>query len=249
MTMSGIENNFKVRLIPVASLKNSADLSGIRASQVSFDVTPGFSESRSAEYTPVVPIHMPGAVQVYKNTNSRSFEISAMLISRNIEDALKNMSDLQKLRGWMMPYFGKSSTLTNAQDQARSMGSKVDASNDQASNRIKYEGVQLRGAPPDVLFLYAYSTGQNDTRPHIDGDASRVNINRVPVVMTNLNITYPDDVDYIPVYDRSKGNPTSYAEPFPKKMTITVSLVETHSPREYERFNLGDYKLGNLTNF
>lgn len=249
------ENNFKVRLIPVASLKNGASSSAVRAAQVSFDVTPGFSESRTADYTPVIPIHMPGAVQVYRNTSSRSFEISAILISRSIEDARANMANLQKLRGWMMPYFGMTSTITaeqadyrNSQPSDPSNATSVDEETS-AADRIRYEGIQLRGAPPDVLFLYAYSTSSNDTRPHADGDVSRVNINRVPVVMTSLNITYPEDVDYIPVYNVSRGRPTRTAEPFPRKMAVSVTLVETHSPREYERFNLNDYKTGNLVNF
>lgn len=245
------ENNYKVRLIPIASLTYGGDPASIRTSQVAFDVTPTFSETRSAEYTPVTPVHMPGAIQVYKHTNSRQFEITARLVSRNVQDALKNMANLQKLRGWLMPYFGATDTRSASRDNASRARADQDqrpqtaAESDSTSRqRIKTEGIQLLGAPPDVLYLYAYSTGMNDMR----GGGPVVNINRVPVVMTNLGITYPDDVDYIPVYNPDDA-PTSYTEPFPKKMDVTLSLVETHSPREYEKFDLMAYKLGNLVNF
>jgi hypothetical protein len=243
--MADIENNFKVRLIPLSSLTYGGDPASIRQSQVAFDVTPTFSETRSAEYSPVTPVHMPGAMQIYKHTNSRQFEIGAHLVSRNVADALKNMENLQKLRAWLMPYFGSTDTLNDKQKSNRLSGPQTDAEQDaNTRNRVITEGVQLRGAPPDILYLYAYSTGFNDLR----GGGPVVNINRVPVVMTNLSITYPEDVDYIPVHAAGSG-PNTRTEPFPRKMDITISLVETHSPREYERFDLLAYKLGNLANF
>lgn len=243
--MADIENNFKVKLIPISSLTYGGDPASIRQSQVAFDVTPTFSETRSAEYSPVTPVHMPGAMQIYKHTNSRQFEIGAHLVSRNVADALKNMENLQKLRAWLMPYFGNTDTLNDKQKSNRLSGPQTDAEQDaNTRNRVITEGVQLRGAPPDILYLYAYSTGVNDLR----GGGPVVNINRVPVVMTNLAITYPEDVDYIPVHAAGSG-PNTRTEPFPRKMDITISLIETHSPREYERFDLLAYKLGNLENF
>jgi hypothetical protein len=250
------ENNFKVRLIPLSSLTYGGDPTSIRESQVAFDVTPTFSETRSAEYAPVTPVHMPGAMQIYKHTNSRQFEIGAHLISRNVADALTNMANLQKLRAWLMPYFGGTNTLNSQQEDNRSsraragqnLGPQTNEERDASlRDRVITEGVQLRGAPPDILYLYAYSTGASDLR----GGGPIVNLNRIPVVMTNLSITYPEDVDYIPVYSSPFGTslPGSRTEPFPRKMDVAISLVETHSPREYERFDLMAYKLGNLTNF
>lgn len=85
------------------------------------------------------------------------------------------------------------------------------------------------GAPPAVLYLSAYSNGGQYT-----------NINKIPVVMTNLSIQYPTDVDYIP---------SSTGEPFPTIMSISMSLTESHSPVEYEGFSLADFKAGKLTGF
>lgn len=248
------ENNYMVRLIPIASI-TSGDTAQVRQSTVAFKVTPSFSENRTAEYTPVTPVHMPGSVQVYKHTNSRTFSITAHFVSRNVADAIQNMADLQKLRGWLLPYFGSTDTLTGNNRRARESNtlSQTGQNSEPQSQaerdalvrqRVQSEGVQLKGAPPDVLYLYAYSAGANDLR----GEGPRVNINRVPVVMTSLDIVYPEDVDYIPVYSSGSG-PNARTEPFPRMMDVTISLSETHSPREYERFNLLAYKLGNLPNF
>jgi hypothetical protein len=85
------------------------------------------------------------------------------------------------------------------------------------------------GAPPAVLLLSAYTKGRPVT-----------NINRIPVVIQNLSINYPTDVDYIPSID---------GEPFPTIMSISISLTEAHSPVEYESFNLSQFKTGTLPGF
>lgn len=227
------------------------DTTRIAASQVVFEVTPSFTENRTADYAAVTPVHMPGSIQMYRNTSSRQFDIGAHLISRNGLDAAKNKRYLQTLRGWMMPYFGSTDTLTTENYTSRAdtnvfRGSGKGLSQDQIDElsyeRLKSEGVQLRGAPPDVLYLYAYSAESSSTTGARSQSTS--NINRIPVVMTSLNITYPEDVDYIPVIGGSGGT-----EPFPVKMDVTLSLVETHSPQEFERFDLAAYKSGTLANF
>lgn len=251
--MANVENNYKVRLVPIAALQYGSDPASIRTATVAFDVTPTFSESGSVEYSAITPVHLPGAIQVYKHTNSRSFEIGAHLVSRNVADALKNMQVLQMLRSWRLPYFGATDTVSFGQQANRSAATgssttttlSAEDADAQAKQRIRSQGVQLRGAPPDVLYMYAYSTNGNDTR-----SGAPVNLNRIPVVMTSLNITYPDDVDYIPVYDMTGGNgPTTTTEPFPRKLDVSISLVETHSPYEYQQFDLQSYKLGNLASF
>lgn len=258
------DNNYKVRLVPIAALSFASDPASIRAAQVAFDVTPAFSESGGVEYTPVSPVHMPGSIQIYKHTNSRTFEIGAHLISRNVADALKNIGYLQKLRAWRMPYFGQTDTLTDGNRQARASAAQNQvngtANSSQTLNssqsaalvkqRVQTEGVQLRGAPPDILYLYAYNNDKIDNRTNQGSIFTPVNLNRIPVVVTNLSITYPEDVDYIPVYDTTRGGPdNTFTQPFPVKMDVSISLAETHSPREFEQFDLAAYKNGNLANF
>lgn len=101
---------------------------------------------------------------------------------------------------------------------------------------VAQSGKQFLGAPPEVLYLTAYSN------PSItDGMLDRsTNIYRVPVVITNLSITYPNDVDYIPTLD---------GEPFPIIMSLSVSLSETHSPQEFENFDIFKYRDGKLPGF
>lgn len=237
-------SNYKVRLIPISSMK-FGDTTTIADTQVVFEVTPAFSETRGVTYSAVDPVHMPGSIQMYRSTGARTFEVGAQLISRNAADALRNIRYLQTLRGWTMPYFGQTDTLTQQNRMVRDQNSAFgpEDANMTSLERIQSEGVQLRGAPPDVLYLYAYST---DTSTATGGrSAPTSNVNRVPVVMTNLVITYPDDVDYIPVDMTGTGK----FEPFPVKMAVGVTLAETHSPREYERFDLAAFKAGTLANF
>ena len=85
------------------------------------------------------------------------------------------------------------------------------------------------GAPPDVLYLNAYAT-QNNTQ----------NLYQIPVVINGLTITYPNDVDYISTNDGT---------PFPTIMSIDITTVETHSPQEYSKFSLEQYKAGILGHF
>jgi hypothetical protein len=89
--------------------------------------------------------------------------------------------------------------------------------------------------------LYAYSSQANDKRP----DQPGININRIPVVLTNLSIQYPEDVDYIPVILKADAN----TEPFPVKIDVSISLAEAHSPTEYEQFSLESFKKGTLKHF
>lgn len=98
------------------------------------------------------------------------------------------------------------------------------------------KGAQFLGAPPEVLYLTAYSN------PSVTGSQldRTTNIFRIPVVITSLGITYPNDVDYIPTLEN---------EPFPIIMNISLALAETHSPKEFEQFDIFKYRDGKLPGF
>lgn len=181
---------------------------------------------------------------MYQYTSARTFSVGATLVSRNAADAGTNQIYLQTLRSWAMPYFGATSTLSQQEQMIRAQNTGFEFDNTTAAERIRNEGVSLTGAPPDVLYLYAYSL---DSTSKLTSSGERTtptgNINRVPVVLTSLDIAYPDDVDYIPIPSGS-----GY-EPFPVKMSVSLTLVETHSPREFERFDLAAFKMGTLANF
>jgi hypothetical protein len=86
------------------------------------------------------------------------------------------------------------------------------------------------GAPPPILRLTAYTGGGIG------------HIRNVPVLITQMSIPYPSDTDYIPT---AEANPT----PMPTIMTIDIQLTEAHSPNEFERFDLQDFKTGKLSGF
>lgn len=89
---------------------------------------------------------------------------------------------------------------------------------------------ELLGAPPDILRFTAYSD------PTKSGLA---NINNVPCIMTQVDSNYPDDVDYIQC--------SSSKVPFPTIISVNIMLMEVHSPNEFKKFNIVDYKNGRLT--
>lgn len=211
---------------------------------VIFEASPVLSESRTVDYTAVTPVHMPGSIQMYKRTNSRTFSLTAKLISRNQEQATQNMRYLQLLRGWTMPYFGERSAVD---DITRADGRVYGGFDPNAPNPVGGNTTSLKpstgmlGAPPDVLYLYAYSNSTAAHRDRLNKDEGQINIKKLPVVITSLNFDYPDDVDYIPA--------TTTGEPFPSKMDVRIELAETHSPKQYEEFSLSMFKRGQLVHF
>lgn len=255
-------NPYRVRL--VSAMSGSLGT----GATVEFLVTPELSESRTVEYTSLVPLHMPGRIEVYKNTNSRTFSIQAKFVSRNSIEATTNAWQLQLLRSWQMPWFGLQSATgqstgnaTINQGQTNTMKGRVENPIDptqQQSTQAKTAAAvrevrrdtlgrrgldignkELLGAPPEVLYLYAYSP-VNTVQSNGERVQVTTNLNQIPVVITSLNFTYPSDCDYIK---------TVYNEPFPILMNVTIELKETHSPTEYERFSLLEYRAGNLPNF
>ena len=223
------ENFYKVKL-----------RSQVSRQVVSFDVVPDVNETRSVEYKSMNPIHMPGTIYAYGHTSSRLFGINnARFISRTPEEAAFNLARLNILRSWTMPYFGNSNE-------------------------------ELIGSPPDVLSFYAFSVGpsseplsdnssQNTTNPTQSSDGitrrSRpTHIHNIPVVIYNLQVTYPSDLDYIPTAAATFkiGNESIEIEagvPMPTIMATDIQLYETHSPSEFNNFSLEQYRKGRLDFF
>jgi hypothetical protein len=216
-------------------------------SLVSFKVTPDVVENRAVNYKALDPIHMPGQIHVYTNTASRTYALNSIkLMSRTSEEATKNLWAINVLRHWTTPYFGiNSSTLTDEQRNNRKTGTQQFRAEDDGQiegERALFGGRELLGAPPDVLYLTAYSEV-----------GKRGNIHKVPVVITALSIPYPSDVDYIPTMSGvelgSKYRFIDAGVPFPTIMTVDITCVETHSPREFSKFDIFDFRNGRLTNF
>lgn len=229
--------DYKVKLTRAASAK----LGPGKVERVVWDATPEFSENRSIMYKNIDPIHSPGAIYQYANTGSRMFNIQGKFISRSVNEATRTLAYIQYLRTWAMPVFG-------------------------ANPKGAPTGEDILGAPPSVLLLTAYAIGnpsnsvtskQVNINTNVNGTNSNMinmdsssyntqvpaignNIFEVPVVITNLEIPYPSDVDYIPTVNNI---------PVPTVVTVSVQLTETHSPNAYAKFNLQQFKSGNLLNF
>lgn len=229
--------DYKVKLTRAASAK----LGPGKVERVVWDATPEFSESRSVMYRNIDPVHAPGAIYQYSNTGSRTFSIQGKFISRSTNEATKTLAYIQYLRTWAMPVFGQNPT-----------GAPP--------------GEDILGAPPAILLLTAYSIGNPSTaavskqaniNTNIGGSNGSMinksnppynlqvpsignNIFEVPVVITNLEIPFPSDVDYIPTINQI---------PVPTIVTVSLQLTETHSPNAYAKFNLQQFKAGNLLNF
>lgn len=215
------------------SLRNSRNTSEV----VAFVATPDLIETRNVNYKTVDPVHAPGQIFAYASTSSRNFNISSVkLISRTSKEAAHNLKMLWLLRSWTMPRFGKSD-LTDSQRLDREFIDSTSNAADQISVFGLDVGTENRGAPPAVLLLSAYSSGTTATGSHKYAQ----HINRVPVVIQNLSIPYPADVDYIP----AEGS----GVPMPTIMTLDMTLAETHSPNEYENFSLDAFKNGLLGGF
>lgn len=186
---SSVENPYKVKLARRSS--------GVTKYRVVFDVTPEITESRNVNYKAMDPVHAPGQIMVFTNTQSRTFSMSGIkLVSRTPQEAEINLRKLQQLRSWCMPRFGMNSS--TADDL----------------------GEELLGLPPPVLFLTAYS--RSGTNP--DSATLRLeNINNVPVVITSLTIPYPTDVDYI---NTPAGVPVARIMTIDVQLTETHSPTE-----------------------
>lgn len=72
-----------------------------------FEVLPEIVEQHVAEYEAIAPAQSPGAFQKYKGTSTTQWTLNAMFISRTSEEATRNYDNLQKLRGWTKPFYGK----------------------------------------------------------------------------------------------------------------------------------------------
>lgn len=217
------------------TLRNAARRSEI----VRFPITPTINETRSVSYQKSDIRHLPGDLLSYSNTSARKFDFADLkLVSRTPIEARRNLLRVNTLRGWTMPYFG-STGLSTIDDSYLNQAINKDATTKQV-DELRANFRRMLGAPPDILHLYVYSSGSDDR--HLG------NITGIPVVIESLSITYPNDVDYIPCQTTSANDPYG-GTPFPIIMNIGLNVTEIHSPREFEKFKLEDYKSGRMVRF
>jgi len=116
-----------------------------------------------------------------------------------------------------------------------------------------------RGTPPPILLLNGYGTAM---------------FHNLPVIVTSVNIEYPQDIDYVEVTStRSEQsvlvtgrsvnpdnansltgpdmvtqlvNDTDYSAWIPTKFNIAMTLSVQNTPSRLRQFNLDDFRTGNL---
>jgi hypothetical protein len=244
-----LTQTLKARLV---SLANPSEF-------IIFDVSPSIAEERTVNYQSLNPVHMPGSIWMYQNTESRTFSITAKMVSRTPQEARKNLEYHNRLRGWCMPYFG-ATTAQQERQKASARGNNNPTQNTATSPTGRTATNNLLGSPPDVLSFSAYSDGVGVTSGSSANGQNRLvrygNISRIPVVIRNFAFTYPNDVDYIPTsgggpnFDQLKDPEGLFQVPFPMTIEYTIGLLEVHSPLEYAtKFDLSAFKQGILTEF
>lgn len=74
---------------------------------VKFVIMPEVGEQRNAEYEALSATQMPGEFQKYKGTKATQWNVNAMFTASTREQARQNYEFINRLRSWVMPYFGE----------------------------------------------------------------------------------------------------------------------------------------------
>jgi hypothetical protein len=137
--------------------------------QIVFNVSPSIDESRSANYEHISPVHHPGTIQVYKNSESRQFNIAVKLISRTSAEASQNIKYINLIRSWVMPYYGQGTA--NSSERQR------------------------LGGPPDILLFDVYGDQNISGVPVVLTSYHWVYPDQVDYIPTLNGIPFPTIMD------------------------------------------------------
>ncbi len=86
------------------------------------------------------------------------------------------------------------------------------------------------GAPPPIVMFSGW----------------RGLVGRVPTVITSIQWNWPNSCDWIPT--GLLDDETNREIPFPTVMNVTINLVETFSPNQFNNFDLVSYHYGDMVN-
>lgn len=231
-TSSKVPNTYKTQ---TTSSTNGADMKNLKP--LSDDEIRSMLNYRTQKLSAITGIN-PNQVRHYKVGTSVSEGEKAYLHSQGVTNQVTTTLDkLTMLEAKQLRVFNSTDKNIPSGAIVRLPGALPTAvSSDAKRAASKQNNLKFLGAPPDVLYLTAYSDARDK-----GGELDRVtNIFRIPVVVTALTINYPNDVDYIPTIE---------GQPFPIIMGLSVSLTESHSPREFEKFDLFQYREGTLPGF
>ena len=183
-------------------------------SAIVFDASPKISETGTVTYTPRNIPHLPTSLNYFESVSARTFSVSDIkFISRTNFEAEQNKKARHIIKSWSKNSFG----INNA------------------------DGFKL-GMPPKILLFRAYCSDTGIKEPGTEaGEEIPVGgINDIPVVITQFDFDWPNDVDYIA---DAVGNPT------PIIQTCSLGLLEMHSPQQITQFDFEAFKNGTLLNW
>jgi hypothetical protein len=154
--------------------------------QVIFNVMPTISETRDANYKSFTPIQHPGEILKYDGSTSRTWGITARLISRNVAEADLNLAYINLMRSWTMPFYG----------------------NGTAGDSITQ---QYLGAPPPVLTLAAYGSQMIGPVECVCTNYNWTWPNDVDYIHTSGHVPFPVIID-VTLALKESYSPAEYSE-------------------------------------
>lgn len=110
-------NKYKVYLVSALNAKDT----------FLFQTQPTISITEEAKYSSFSPLHAPGDVMSFKNSPSRTLNVTDVkLISRTPYEATENLKLLHLLRSWTKPYFGQPATTESADTEVNASNTSPD---------------------------------------------------------------------------------------------------------------------------
>jgi hypothetical protein len=230
------------KAIKLSTLRKSANS---LYNSVVFFSTPEIAENRTVSYVEISDIRQPASILIYMGSPSRNWSIGAKLIARSKSEADVSFRNINLLKSWCVTHstlgsVGQNSTVTrvNVNDKVTNLdqNSPSDTSAGNAQDGTT-PGAQVSTSTPKT---FAAGDLFTDTPQVLLFEGYAGQFRRIPVVVTGLNITYPQDVDYI-------QNSTGVWVPIVQD--ISVSLKEARNitgTASIASFNLQQFKQGTL---
>lgn len=181
--------------------------------------SPVISDDITVNYDTYDLVHSNQPILAYKNTGLKEIGVSGTFTAQNQQEAKYCLAAIHFLRSVTKMFFGATG---------------------------ENNATRLRGTPPPILLFNAYGTAM---------------YHNLPVVVTQCSMELPNDVDYVKVdYDAgvtttdttSEGtlitniNANQISGWVPTKFNIIARLAVQNSPKRLRRFNLDDFRQGNL---
>lgn len=189
-----------------------------------FPYTPLINEITNVNYEMHELVHSNQPIASFKNVGAKELQVSGAFTAQNDQESRYCLAVIHYLRSVTKMFFG-----------------------------VGGFAADKRGTPPPILLLNAYGTAM---------------FHNLPVIVTTVTVEYPQDIDYVEVTatrseqevlrDDALRNPnsnafvkkilpdTDYSAWIPTKFNIAITLNVQNTPTRLRRFDLDDFRTGNL---